>query len=412
MNPSRVAAILGACRTGVADVYWQEAADRLASERNGVEALLESGVPVYGFTTYLGQLDRYAAPRDSSLEAELLQAHLVGPLSVLPASSVRLVTACKLEQLSHGGSGIDPTTFDSLLAQFAQEPDTGALGCWSSYGAGDVVPAAWWLNSLSAKGAMTLDHRGDVITLINGSFLSTALALEAALSFADFAGSLLALLGAHAYSGRLDSGWEPDALAAWLNLRVPPAGSATPQLPLSVRDIEPIGRAFFNAIARLRDAIDARLSSPSANPLFVSKEGATVALSQNSYLDFDLTFALTNARQACMLGLGALQRLAHHLSMTLQSASPIPQQFLIQPPKILSAMLIEAQLTCAVPSVFTGDDSEGIEDLHDLSLMTARSLANCTREYALPGLRVVLDMIPDKVDLSAGVAAANILLAK
>lgn len=411
MSQTRLAAILDACQNHRPDGYWNAAGERIAAEREAVESLLVSGATVYGFTTLLGQLDRHAVVERSREQVALLQAHLVGPRTILPAPTARLVTACKLEQLAAGGSGVDPHSFRALINHFEMASDRDIHGCWASYGCGDVVPAAWWLNSLVEDESVILDHTGDAISLINGNFFSTAVALDVAVSFANFVGSTLAVLRACAKSQPADGGWEPDARDTWASFSAAPPSGRRTQLPVSLRDSEPVVRALLNAVVHLRDALATRLSSPSANPLFILNDGRASAVSQCSFLDFGLTFSLTEARQALLLALGVLQRVAHHVAQDRQTAASEPRQDLVQPPKIVAAYLAEAQSFATLPSDFVGDESEGIEDVRDLSLVAARALSLTLREHAEPGLSVVEALLSSDVNFDFGRGAVVELLA-
>ena len=386
------------------------ASKRISAERNAVESLLATGATVYGFTTLLGQLDRHAIAERSSEQVALLKAHLIGPRTLLPATTVRMVTACKLEQLAAGGSGVDPHSFEALIKHFATKPDRDIYGCWASYGCGDVVPAAWWLNSLVDDESIMLDHDGDVISLINGDFFSTAMALDAAVSFASFIGAVLTVLNTFSKSQPTDVRWERDARLTWDSFSHFPSSGRRTQLPVSLRDSEPIVRAILNTVVHLRDSLEIRLSGPSANPFFSIEDGGATAVSQNSFLDFGATFALTEAKQASLLALGLLQRVAHHVAETEQNRAARPRQDLVQPPKIIAAYLAEAQSSATLPNDFVGDESEGIEDVRDLSLLAARSLSVILREQAEPGLSVLKTLMPSGVDFEFGRNAVHELL--
>src|SRR5690606_7189042 len=98
----------------------------------------------------------------------------------------------KLEQLHHGGSGIHGATYRALLD--AAAPFTAPVrGGWTtSYGSGDVIPAAWLVHDLRTTTAPgLLRHPGDLIALINGSFVSTALGTAAVVGLVEQTGAFL-----------------------------------------------------------------------------------------------------------------------------------------------------------------------------------------------------------------------------
>lgn len=111
-----------------------------------------------------------------------------------------------------------------------------------------------------------------------------------------------------------------------------------------------------------------RLGAGSANPYFVHSEAQTTAHSGNQFLDFELPFALTNLVQTQLLTLGLWQRAIQHWSDGHQDGA----HAIVQPPKVAQAYVERAlQEAGGLPSKFTGSDSEGIEDLRDLTVQTA-----------------------------------------
>ena len=329
---------------------WREAESRIAAEHESVLRLLteQPDLPVYGFSTLLGHLDDVEG-RDSG--GDLLRAHLLGPLTVLPGPVLRLISACNAEQLSHGGSGVSPAAYRGVCAA-ATTTGPDAEGSWtSSYGSGDVVPAAWWMAALQDPAGLDPERPGEVIALINGTFVSTAAAILAGARLADAAGRLFSAL---------------DAASAAPLIAFPDGR----QRPVSLRDPEPVVSAITAALADLGAAADRRLAAPSANPLFDVAGGRTAPRSQSSFLDYRATWALTTAAQATLLAIGTAQRIAEHITRSRLAESPDPA--LVQPPKVLQAILDRALLVGgALPGRFSGADSDGVEDLRDLSLLTA-----------------------------------------
>src|SRR5699024_5423250 len=136
-----------------------------------------AGPRVYGFNTLLGHLDGIDSGSDS--QRNLLQAHLVGSRQSLPAGWGRLLVACKLSQLPVGGSGIHPQTYN-WLSRLNWPDEVHLSGAWtSSYGSGDVVPGAWFVEALVKEFGLKLEFPGDLICLINGNYVSTAVGLVA-----------------------------------------------------------------------------------------------------------------------------------------------------------------------------------------------------------------------------------------
>lgn len=358
---------------------------------------------MYGFNTLLGHLDAREQPVVD--QAQLLAAHLVSQPEPIRAETVRLVTACKLEQLHHGGSGIHPASYRYVLDHFGHETDTS--GCWASYGSGDVVPAAWWTHALDPDRNVLTQHMGDTITLINGHFFSTAIAIEVAERYLAFIGEVLDWLCLRGVAGPNGHGWHPRVLPLWNSLPHGAPRSDTAQLPISLRDISPLARALLNSGDVLATALEDRLSAVSANPLLVV-DAEPRLISQNSYLGFGVTFALTQARQAGQLALGLVQRLLLHDSRSRITHSSADQN-LVQPPKIGRALVSAGLQGAALPADFVGDESEGIEDVRDLGLTTARGLDTFLTECAFPALRLLETSSATRPDRVAALLVPGLL---
>ena len=129
--------VLTAVLEGTPPDAWAAGAARVEDERTSIDRLLASTpLPrIYGFTTLLGHLDDHGASAED--QWTLLDAHLVGTPTRQTAAFGQLLAACKIEQASHGGSGMSPAAFDALRDR-AIDTQTGIAGAWTaSYGAGD-----------------------------------------------------------------------------------------------------------------------------------------------------------------------------------------------------------------------------------------------------------------------------------
>ena len=350
---------------------WIDATALLARERRVVEEYLDSDLadPVYGFTTRLGQED--AAPLSVEQQRDLLTNHLVGPAVTVPEDWRHLLACVKAEQLHHGGSGVHPAVYGAVLG--ALHRDGEIRGSWlNSYSCGDVVPGAWFASDLVDADEELLTHSGDLITIINGHFVSTSISMIAAASLANAVASLLAA-------------WPADHTAPYAQLREgprqvggPPVSEPRTQAPVSLRDPEPIQAAFDHCFTALGVALEGRLNAPSCNPRFDFEAAGVHAVSQSSFLDYRLTFALTNAIQVAALTAGLWQRLIQHRCSTrLPVAGHVSRQ--IQAPKTAQGLVERIRLAASMPAAFSGFDSEGIEDLRDLSLISAQTLNQVTR---------------------------------
>lgn len=383
--PSQLQQLLLAWRSGEPAPGWVAARSYLAQQRSAVERLLieHPDLPVYGFTTLLGHLDGSRA--HPGAQDTLLQGHLVGKQFMITAEKMALLTATKVCQLAQGGSGIHPATYDHLLRSFGQRLPP-ALGAWhDSYGCGDVVPGAWWVNALHDSGTLPSLRKGDLIALINGNFVSTAEAVEAGLEFLAFVANFLELaseLVSPNSDELLDSASPIGGLARRLETILSEAGQRRGELlglgpslrqrAVSERAIRSYTRPISTAVLQLGEAIDRRLGGPSANPLFLGNGSDIRPASQNSFLDLSLTMALASAVQVVAYLMGATQRILQHHCDRHMSNNPTSAIRYVQPPKVAKAQLTRFLAAAGPIAVdFSLAESSGIEDLCDRSLESA-----------------------------------------
>jgi histidine ammonia-lyase len=374
--------VLSAAREAAPADAWVKATELLADERAAIEQMLydDPDLRVYGFNTLLGQLDNVEAVESN--QHLLLQAHLIGRTVPITGVLPDLILSTKLEQLSHGGSGLHPETYQAVLGGYLG-PDAEVLGAWSdSYSSGDVVPAAWWIQHLQTSRPELRLRSGDLIALLNGNFISTAFALRASVRLLDYLARFLGKAIEIVQSGRVGvlaerGEWLAELIAADLPVdsHLLRAG-ANLQAPVSMRDMASYVSPIGTVVDALRDAVDRRLSTFSGNPTFSSSGGQMRHASQASFLDLNLSMALTSAIQLTHFCMGAVQRFVQHVCDTRKGRLPLDYMRFVQPPKIASALLVEADTKHGtLPAKFQLAESEGIEDQADLSLSIAQSLA-------------------------------------
>jgi histidine ammonia-lyase len=118
--------------------------ERLKACRRGVDALVDSDVPVYGLSTGFGSLaTTYIEPGDrAGLQRSLLRSHAAGAGGEVEAEVVRAMMLCRLRTLCSGVTGVRATTAqayaDLLNARITPVVfEFGSLGC-----SGDLAPLA------------------------------------------------------------------------------------------------------------------------------------------------------------------------------------------------------------------------------------------------------------------------------
>jgi histidine ammonia-lyase len=169
-----------------------------------VHAATQGDAPVYGVNTGFGKLANQRIAKDdlALLQLKLLRSHAVGVGTPLEERVVRLVLLLKAASLARGYSGVREEVVDALLA-LHNEGLTPVIPCKGSVGAsGDLAPLAHLSLPLVGEGevffrgermpaASALKQAGlapiqlsakEGLALINGTQVSTALAIDALLA--------------------------------------------------------------------------------------------------------------------------------------------------------------------------------------------------------------------------------------
>jgi histidine ammonia-lyase len=169
-----------------------------------VRRAADGDAPVYGINTGFGKLASTRIAKDdlALLQLKLLRSHAVGVGEPLPERVVRLVLLLKAASLARGFSGVRDEVIDALLA-LHNRGVTPVIPCQGSVGAsGDLAPLAHLCLPLVGEGeayyegtrmaaAEALERAGirpvqlsakEGLALINGTQVSTALALDALLA--------------------------------------------------------------------------------------------------------------------------------------------------------------------------------------------------------------------------------------
>ena len=170
-----------------------------------VQAAAAGDAAVYGVNTGFGKLasTRIGATDLATLQRNLIRSHSVGVGEPMQPSVVRLILAMKAASLARGHSGVRPVVIEALIAAH----NAGLVPCIPSQGSvgasGDLAPLAHMTLALMGEGdcivegsrrpaAAALRAAGlmplaleakEGLALINGTQVSTALALHALFSF-------------------------------------------------------------------------------------------------------------------------------------------------------------------------------------------------------------------------------------
>jgi histidine ammonia-lyase len=178
---------------------------RIRASAAVVQRAAAGAAPVYGVNTGFGKLagTRIDASDLARLQLNLIRSHSVGVGDALAAPVVRLVLGLKAASLARGHSGVREVVVDALLAAYNAGlvpfvPSQGSVGA-----SGDLAPLAHLTLALIGEGEFVVDGarrpaagvlRGaglaplaleakEGLALINGTQVSTALALHALFTF-------------------------------------------------------------------------------------------------------------------------------------------------------------------------------------------------------------------------------------
>ncbi len=180
-----------------------------------VRRAAEGSAAVYGVNTGFGKLasTRIASGDLATLQRNLIRSHAVGVGEPLPDRVVRVLLAIKAASLARGFSGVRPVIIRTLLAAHnlgvvPRIPAQGSVGA-----SGDLAPLAHMALALCGEGEVVVDGRRrpalhalqaagiapltleakEGLALINGTQVSTALALDALLRFETVFASALVI---------------------------------------------------------------------------------------------------------------------------------------------------------------------------------------------------------------------------
>ncbi len=212
LSAADVRAFKHAGRPLVLDASARAAVDRAAAV---VAAIALRDESVYGVNTGFGKLAQRRIPPEqlAQLQTNLVVSHACGVGPPLPPAIVRLVLALKINSLARGYSGIRWSVLEMLAACLERDllpviPAKGSVGA-----SGDLAPLAHLAATLIGVGDATLAgermpaavaleraglaplelHAKEGLALLNGTQVSTALAIDALLDAEDvFAASVVA----------------------------------------------------------------------------------------------------------------------------------------------------------------------------------------------------------------------------
>ena len=131
-----------------------EVVERLTRQREAIDALVDSGEPIYGLSTGFGSLaTTFISPeRRRDLQRSLIRSHAAGVGPEVEAEVVRAMMVSRLTNLCSGVSGVRPSTAQAYAAMINANVtpivhEFGSLGC-----SGDLAPLAHVALALMGEG--------------------------------------------------------------------------------------------------------------------------------------------------------------------------------------------------------------------------------------------------------------------
>ena len=291
---------------------------RLDASAEAIAKILKSGATVYGVNTGFGLLasTKIAPDKLETLQRNLLLSHACGVGPALPDAVVRLALALKVVGLARGHSGVRRQIVDALLRLMETEaypvvPAQGSVGA-----SGDLAPLAHMCGVLIGEGRvrlkgeemaartalakiglepMTLGPK-EGLALINGTQVSTALALEALFTLQDTfdaaivtgAMSLDALKGsdvpfdariheARGQRGQIDCAAAYRTLLSGSTIRESHRDCERVQDPYSLRCQAQVMGACLDLIRTAGATLETEANAATDNPLVFVEEGAILS---------------------------------------------------------------------------------------------------------------------------------------
>ena len=162
-GPLSIAEVVAVAGDGARVELSGEAVAAIEGSRAHVEALAESGQPVYGISTGFGALaTRFIeAEKRTQLQRSLVRSHAAGSGPCVETEVVRALMLLRLSTLATGRTGVRPKTaqaYANLLNAHITPcvPEYGSLGC-----SGDLAPLAHCALAVMGEGVVA-DASGEL----------------------------------------------------------------------------------------------------------------------------------------------------------------------------------------------------------------------------------------------------------
>lgn len=299
-------------RVEVAPAAWET----VRASRAAVDAVIESGRPVYGLNTGVGADCQTAIPPEAltAFQHQLIHSHAVNVGAPLREELVRAMIFVRAAGLARGGAGVQPEIFELLVAMLNRgvhpvvaehgslgTADLGALsqmtlpllGLGEAFYQGERLPGAEALRraglvpvtlgpkdglALCSNNALTLGQA--CMLWVEAAETLELLDVASALSLEGFQGSVAPLdprvHAAKPHPGQVETAARLRRLLAGSYLWAPGTARRM-QDPLSFRCVPQVHGAVRDVLSQLRDVLCLELNAKGDNPLLIPEEETAIS---------------------------------------------------------------------------------------------------------------------------------------
>ncbi|HFI0787496.1 TPA: aromatic amino acid lyase [Streptococcus suis] len=353
---------------------------RIESEFTTLRNLLEGNNPpfIYGVNSLVGHLDKQQlTPAEiNSFQNELLENHAIDlGFGYYNKWQVQCIFYAKLKNITSGGTAISPNLFNELVNIYTNDNYDLKIPIKSSYSCGDVIPAANFTRELTQyfENNLTFVYK-DVISLINGNYISTGLSLSLLPRLLNVLDHLIenTILIFEQFDIdykilEIDSEANPLLNGIYTTIKNNTTVKEMNSQPsVSLRSAFKNIDLLYNTILDLNNIIVELLKKPSDNPL-ISTDGDI--LSNSSFYSPQLALKLSAIIDSILFNSWNIERRVHfilsgEIKGTTQNFSTSDNRLgLIQIPKMITNMLQNIRLDFGTRPFNSGlETSYGIED--------------------------------------------------
>ncbi|MEV6892628.1 aromatic amino acid lyase [Kribbella sp. NPDC051137] len=360
---------------------------RLAGIRTQALRALDSGDPVYGVNTGMGNLSkrRLTSEEQSRHQRNLLRGRAVGGPPWLPPDEARAVLIGRLRTFLTGDAAVSVELIQQLVALInsGQTPDIPAEGAGS---AGEIIPLAHAFASLDPGPKEGIALLAGIPGATGRAALHAARVRRLADQLSEVAAAAIAVVGANRDPYQPVAGRGDDQLAAELTrlreLAGPEPDPRSLQAPVSFRVAGQVIAHVRRTVQQLDDAVQRAFDGVTDSPAFLDGEFVGTAgfhgLDLTAYCDH-LTAALAHAAE---VSTARLHRLLDPTvtGLTAQLArDPGPQAGLVAVHKRAVAVTHRFRRLTLPTAISTAETSNGQEDVQTFSWEAVGNLAEAIR---------------------------------